>query len=321
MHFLREAGTVEWITLIVFALAYLLYLARTLRIGYLVQTTVYPVFIKPLWRISYILLLFIAMLAPSFGDVKKEIKAVGKDIFILVDLSRSMDADDLAPSRLEKLKFELKKIIKRFNSDRIGLIIFSSDAFVQCPLTHDLGATLLFTETMHTGLVPHAGTDMGPALELAGEKFSDEKGDRGHSKIIILAGDGEDFGTHTLREAENLVEKGYKIFTLGVGTEEGGRIPTGKKTFLKDNNGNEVVSQLNAKDLKKIGSLSDGGYFEISDRRNDTEKLIETISKVKGSLIMSGTVDTKANKYFYFVFIAFIMAGIDVLITVKTMRV
>src|SRR4029079_18396893 len=126
-------------------------------------------------RTGFFLLLVIAFMGPSFGGSKKEIKSVGKDIMICVDLSKSMDAYDIQPTRLEKIKFEMKKIVDAFSSDRVGIIIFSSEAFMQCPLTFDQNALNLFIETMNSSLVPSTGTDFGPALKMALSKLEEDK--------------------------------------------------------------------------------------------------------------------------------------------------
>lgn len=266
-------------------------------------------------------LLLVALLGPSFGDIKKEIKSVGKDIFILVDLSKSMDAIDIVPSRIEKLKFELKNIIQAFNSDRLGIIVFSSEAFVQCPMTYDQGALLLFTETMSTNLVPNSGTNFGPPLTLALDKLLEKKDNQGQkkSKIIILISDGEDFGDNTSSAVDEIKSEGVKLFTLGIGTEKGGKIPNGRG-FVVNNEGETVISTLNNSDLKKTANKTNGKYYEINPNKNDVNRLIEDISNIQGELIKSKTVDTAANKYFYFALIALILMVFDVLVTIKIFK-
>ena len=130
---------------------------------------------QTVFRTIYFALFMIAVLGPSFGGSKKEVKSVGKDIMICVDFSKSMDAFDIQPSRLEKIKFEMKKVVEAFNSDRIGIIIFSSEAFMQCPLTYDQNALNLFIETMNSGLVPSSGTDFGPPLRMALKKLEENR--------------------------------------------------------------------------------------------------------------------------------------------------
>ena len=148
MSLFRDFGWMEAVLVLIFVVGYGLYLRRIISISRALHTPYQTVFIKLAVRTLFMTLLIIALLGPTFGDSKREIKSVGKDIMICVDLSKSMDAFDVQPSRLEKVKFELKKIASAFNSDRLGIIIFSSEAFMQCPLTYDQNAINLFIETM-----------------------------------------------------------------------------------------------------------------------------------------------------------------------------
>ena len=195
MVWFRSFGWMEIILIAAFCIFYALYVVRIIKVSRSLSTPYHNIFIKLVLRTAYFALLIIAFLGPSFGDSKKEIKSVGKDIMICVDLSKSMDAFDIQPSRLEKVKFEMKRVVEAFNSDRIGIIIFSSEAFMQCPLTFDQNALNLFIETMNSGLVPPTGTDFGPPLRMALKKLEDQKGGaQQKSEAIILISDGEDFG-------------------------------------------------------------------------------------------------------------------------------
>ncbi len=143
MVWFREFGWVELLLIGLFVVFYAFYLLKIIRISRRLSTPYKKVFIKLFFRTCFFALLIISFLGPSFGGSKKEIKSVGKDIMICVDLSKSMDAFDIQPTRLEKIKFEMKKIVDAFSSDRVGVIIFSSEAFMQCPLTwHRLLSTL-----------------------------------------------------------------------------------------------------------------------------------------------------------------------------------
>ncbi|MBY0427331.1 MAG: VWA domain-containing protein [Cytophagales bacterium] len=321
MTLYKSLGFLEYTFIGVFALFYFLYITRMGYIAFMLRSGFQKIIFKIVLRTVYIALLIIALLAPSFGDIKKEIKSVGKDIFILVDLSKSMDAIDIVPSRIEKIKFELKNIIKSFNSDRLGIIVFSSEAFVQCPMTYDQGALLLFTETMSTNLVPNSGTNFAPALNLALDKLLEKKDNGGQkkSKIIVLISDGEDFGDNTSSSVDEIKSEGVKLFSLGIGTEKGGKIPNGNG-YVVNNDGETVISTLNNSDLKKIANKTNGKYYEINPNRNDVNRLIEDISNIQGELITSKTVDTMANKYFYFVFVALILIVFDVLATIKIFK-
>lgn len=318
----REFGLVEVVLIGLFLVAYGLYIFRVVRISRTLNTPYAPVFIKLVIRTLYFGLLIIAFLGPSFGDSKKEIKSVGKDIMICVDLSKSMDAFDVQPSRLEKIKFEMKKVVEAFNSDRLGIIIFSSEAFMQCPLTYDQNALNLFIETMNTGLVPASGTDFGPPLRMALEKLEDPETSRTNrkSKVIILISDGEDFGDETEKYARDVESEGIKLFTLGIGTERGSQIYNGR-SYKTDQNGNAVVSKLNPASLKKLANQTSGQYFEITDYSNDVSRLISTISRIEGETRDARMVDVSANRYFYFLLAALVLLCLDVLISIKTIAI
>jgi Ca-activated chloride channel family protein len=317
----RTFGTTELIFIALFVLAYGLYLMRMVKISKVIKTGFQAITFKALLRFVYFLLLIVALLGPLFGSATKEVQAVGKDIYIAVDLSQSMNARDVPPTRLEKVKYELKNIIEAFSSDRIGLIIFSSEAFVQCPLTYDQSALTLFIETLHTGLVPNTSTDLGPPLRMALNKITaeDAQAAQQKSKIIILISDGEDFGSETSSIAEDIKENGIRLFTLGVGTEEGSNIIV-RGIPKTDRQGNQVVTKLDPAALKNLATLTGGKYFEISDDTNDTERLISTISNIEGELKDSRQVETSANKYVYFLALAVLLFIVDNLVKLKTVK-
>lgn len=307
-----------------FVLLYTLYLVRVIRIARTLRTPFANVFAKLLFRTLYFALFIVAILGPSFGGSKKEVKSVGKDLVICVDLSKSMDAFDIQPSRLEKVKFELKKVVAAFNSDRIGIVIFSSEAFMQCPLTYDQNALNLFIETMNTGLVPASGTDFGPPLHMALQKLEedDKRGnaERSKSKVIILISDGEDFGEETKQVAQEIEKKDIKLFTLGVGTQKGGNIYNG--SALKTNRqGLIVLTKLNPDGLISLANETGGQYFEINESKNDISRMINTIGKIEGEIRDTRFVDVTANKYFYFLLAATILFLLDILINIPTVKI
>ena len=165
MNWAYSLGASEFTLIAVFGVTYLFYAVRMHKIGKTLNTSAHKWLFKFILRAVYFSLLIVALLGPSFGESFREIKSVGKDIFLCVDLSESMNAFDIQPTRLEKVKFELKNIVEAFNSDRIGLIMFSSEAFMQCPLTYDKNALGLFIQAMNTQLVPNTGTDFAPPLK------------------------------------------------------------------------------------------------------------------------------------------------------------
>ena len=322
MEYIKEFGFVEILLILTFFIFYLIYIVRLLRINSRISISFKGVITKIIFRSTYFFLMIIALLGPSFGSSKKEIKVIGKDIMIAIDLSESMNANDIKPSRLEKIKFELKKIIDEFNSDRIGIIMFSNEAYIQCPLTYDKNALNLFIETLNTGLLPNSGTDFGPPLDLSLDKLLVDKiQENDKSKIIILISDGEDFGENTYEIVDKIKKSSIKLFTVGIGTAQGTRITLRNGVFKKDKDGKEVITKLNSTSLKKIANETKGKYFEISNQRNQINRMIYEIKKIKGNLIDSRSIDVTKNKYFYFLFIALMLMSMDFLFNFKIIRI
>jgi Ca-activated chloride channel homolog len=323
MNWLKSVGYFELSIAGIFLLLYILFFTRYYFLKRQLSVSFKQLFLKFFIRVAALSLIIIALLGPSFGEMKKEVKSIGKDIILAVDLSNSMNAYDVAPSRLERMKFEMKNIVKSFSTDRIGLIIFASDAFVQCPLTFDQGALGIFTETLNTGLVTSGGTDFYPPLKLSLQKLlqKDTFSVTEKAKVIILISDGEDFGEETEAIAREIENKNIKLFTLGIGTEKGSRIPVGNGRFKTDMEGNEVNSTLNSDALKKLAKITDGKYFEISDIKNEVPKLIASINTIEGEVRDSTKIDVSANKYTFFLLGALLLLVLDYLLKLRPVRI
>jgi len=318
----KSLSYTELIFIIIFLVAYGIYIVRLVYISKVLEVSKDRLVFKIILRSLYFFLFIVALLGPSFGDTSKEVKSIGKDIMVCVDLSESMNANDIAPTRLEKVKFELKKIVDAFNSDRIGIIIFSSEAFMQCPLTLDQSALSLFIETLSTRLVPNAGTNFQPPLRMALQKLNSEESTvtQQKSKIIILVSDGEDFGNETESVITDIEESGIKLYTLGVGTEKGSHIMSGGG-IKTDRSGREVVTKLQSRDLKNLAVKTGGKYFKINDKENEISKLINNISSIEGELRDAKKIDVSANKYFYFLAVALLLMLLDLMLQLKVIKV
>ena len=323
MNFLKPFGSFEIIIILCFIALYSIYFVRLVKINKKIKVNKSKAFYKFILRSTYLSLMIIALLGPSFGENKEEIDLVGKDIMILVDLSESMNANDVKPSRLEKVKFEMKKVIDKFSSDRIGIIMFSGEAFVQCPMTYDKNALNLFTETLNTGLVPNTGTDFGPPLELSLSKLNNENAESNElsSKIILLISDGEDFGDNTKESLEKIADSNIKLFTVGIGSEKGSKILLTNGDYKRDIEGKEVITKLDPISLKETAKETGGKYFEITNTNNQIDELIYEINNIKGEVIESKIIDVTENKYFYFLLTALILMIIDFTINLKIIRI
>ncbi len=319
MNFQEDIGIFELSLVSLFLMFYFLYLLRIYKINQQIKVNLKAVFIKFILRVTFFTLLIISLLGPNFGIKEEKVEVVGKDIMIAVDLSESMNANDIQPSRIEKVKFEIKKIVDEFSGDRIGIIMFSGEAFVQCPLTYDKNALNLFVETLNTGLVPNSGTDFGPPLELGLSKLQDENsGDNDFkSKIIILFSDGEDFGEDTDQSIEKIKENSLKLFSVGIGTDEGSKILDDFGNFKKDNEGNDVITKLNSSSLRETADKTGGKYYEISKNKNEINQMITEIKNIKGDVIDQQTSNISENKYFYFLLSALVLIAIDFIFVSK----
>lgn len=321
MNWLREITKAEYFYITAFLGLYLAYAVRMYLISKKIRISTWRLFMKFILRGSYFSLFIIALLGPSFGDIKKEIKTIGKDIYIAVDVSTSMNAQDVSPSRIEKVKFEIASVLKNFNSDRVGLIIFSEEAFIQCPLTYDHNAIKLFLQSLNTKSISSGGTNINTPLALAYQKLSSSENKSEQAKVLVLITDGEDFSEQNPDIwLQKYRKAGINLFILGVGSEEGARIPT--ETGMKKNNaGQHVVTSLNSKALKEIADMASGEYYEITPETNEVKAMVHKIIKVEGILKGSRKIESAANKYFYFLFVGIVLVLIDVLVSVKTIKV
>ncbi|MGY6742473.1 MAG: vWA domain-containing protein [Cecembia sp.] len=304
----------------VFTILYVGYMYRFYRINKKLNVKAYRLVLKMLLRFSYFALFLIALAGPSVGTSLKEIKEEGRDIFIAIDLSQSMNATDIGPSRLQRIKFELKNLVKRFAGDRIGLIIFSSEAFIQCPLTFDQNVLQLHLDGLNTGLVPSQGTDISAPLAMALSKFEAEETNEVKSRSLILISDGEDFADNFRDLTAKLNEAGIRVFTVGVGTEQGSTIPRGNGFIVDPRTNQPAITRLEPANMRLIAAQTDGQYFELSDQVQEIQDLMLAIERVEGTVTGSRMIEASANKYFYFLLIALALAVVDMILPLKTIK-
>lgn len=304
----------------IFLLLYGFYLFRYWSINQKLEVVKGRLFTKLILRTLYFILFCIAFAGPSIGVSTKEIQEEGKDILIAVDLSQSMNATDIGPSRLQRIKFELKNLTKSFPSDRIGLIIFSSEAFLQCPLTYDQSVLQLHLDGLNTGLVPNFGTDLNAPLRIAMDRFKADESQEVKSKSIILISDGENFGDELGVIGSELNELGIKVFSLGIGTDAGSSIPRGNGVVIDPKTKQPAKTVLERAPLQQIAAATDGQYFEISDQISEMGNLTSTLERLEGGVTGSRVVEASANKYFYFLLVGLALAILDMILPLKTIK-
>ena len=276
---------------------------------------------RQIWKAVLILLAFffliLALARPQFGTKLRTLTREGQDILIALDVSLSMQAEDIRPNRLEKAKHEIVSLIDRFQGDRVGLIAFAGKAFLQCPLTLDYGACKMFLDFMDTDLIPVPGTAISEAIEKAVAAFVEK--DRKH-KILILISDGEDHERDPVAVAREAARQGVVIYTVGVGSVQGVPIPLydarGVQTgFKKDRRGNVVMTRLDESVLQKIALESGGKYYHASPGQAELGRIYEDISQMDKKTLASQQLAQFEDRFQYLLGIALVLLIIENLLT------
>jgi len=227
--------------------------------------------------------LVIALANPQWANKREKVKVQSSDIFIALDVSRSMLSKDISPNRLERSKKLIEKIIDKLKGNRLGLIFFAGDAFLKMPLTSDYSAAKMFVKTADSVLIGNQGTAIEEAIVIA-EKGYDDKVK--HQRAIIIVSDGEDHDGDAIAKAKEAHDNGLVIFTIGVGTPKGGYIPYkdrfGVEKYKKDEAGNYIKSVINEELLNEIADNGGGRYYSImqgDDILNSIQEQMERIEK------------------------------------------
>jgi Ca-activated chloride channel family protein len=253
-----------------------------------------------------------ALLRPQWGFRWEEIKRRGLDIIIALDTSKSMLAEDVKPDRLARSKLAIRDLLRTIKGDRIGLIAFAGSAFLQCPLTVDYNGFLLSLESVDTATIPRGGTSLTSAIK---EALRSYEGGQKKYKVLIIITDGEDHEGEPLKAAQEAKKEGIVIFCIGIGTKEGDLLPvideaSGKKTFLRDREGNVVKSRLDETTLQKI-ALETGGVYV---RATNTEFGLDLIYRERLSKMEKRELTAKMNKHYDERFQIFLGLGIVLLL-------
>jgi Ca-activated chloride channel family protein len=252
-----------------------------------------------------ITLLIIGLVNPKIGTQLETVKREGVDIVFAVDVSKSMLAEDVAPNRLEKSKRLVSAIINQLVSDRVGIIAYAAQAIPQLPITTDYGAAKMFLQALNTNMLSSQGTALDAALDLSGTYFDDEDQT---NRVVFLISDGEDHSEEGASAAQRASDMGIKIFTFGVGSDEGGPIPIKRKgvveSYKKDMQGETVITKRNAIILQEIAAAAEGEYTD----GNDTQAVVDF---VKETLKNMDKKEFEAKKYVSYKdqFQTFLLAG------------
>mgnify|MGYP001564473014 FL=1 len=249
-----------------------------------------------------IVLIIVALANPQVGTKIEEVKQIGIEVYILLDVSRSMGAEDIKPSRLEKAKFEIAKLIQKLQGDKIGLIVFAGQAYVQFPLTSDYAAANLFLNAVDFNSVPQPGTAIGPALDLALKSF---RYDDDTKKAIVVITDGEDHEGNIDAALDEANSKDVSIYTIGFGSSVGVPIPVYddsgvQRGYKKDNQGNIVLTKLDETILKMISEKTNGKYYRGSNTQDELEAIYNDLANIQKSEYGTKKITEYEDRFYYF---------------------
>jgi Ca-activated chloride channel family protein len=325
-----EASYILWFLLLIpicFAITWLYFKWKKAAINragdYAVFSRLFPTWSeKKEWIKSSLIIISFAFLLiswanPQWGNRKQKVQAKSSDVIIALDISQSMLAEDISPSRMEQSKRFLKELIKKLKGDRIGLIYFAGSAYLQMPITADYGAAMDLISAANPSQAGTQGTSISDAIELSSNVFGN---DGPNQKALIILSDGENHESEAIEAARKARENGTFVFTLGIGTQEGAVVPflnKGRKQFKKDKAGNQVRSALNVDLLRDVADAGGGKFYMVDQTLSALKKLDSDIDKIEKQEVEQRSF-TDFNSYFqYFLFFSILLFVIEFLISNK----
>ncbi len=319
MNWLYSFSQTEFIFIALFIVLYGLYVWRTFRLANQLGTSAWGVVPKFFLRSSYLSLLLIALLGPSFGETEESVTAISRDVFIVVDVSRSMDADDVVPTRLERVKYDIQQLCDSLPADRFGLILAGSQPLLLSPLTNDHDALRQVIRDIRTNVSTDGGALLCDALDLAQQKLLTAPSVRRNARAILLFSDGETNESCSQTTQSRLRLNSISLITVGVGTETGASIRVGRD-FVRDADRQIVRSRLNRAFLQNLVRNGQGQYIEADANSNPVDQLVAAVVSLKGSIADQRRAAILSNKYYYFLLVALLLLSLDIIIRLRTFR-
>ena len=249
----------------------------------------------------------LAAARPQFGSKLREEKAKGVEMMLVVDVSNSMLAEDFEPNRLERTKYAIGKLFEGLQQERVGLVAFAGEPKVQLPITSDYRMAQAFAKRLSPTLVGEQGTAIGKALQLATLSFSSQSE---QSRVIVLITDGENHEDDAIEAARVAKEQGIRIYTIGIGTPEGAPIKINGE-FVKDENGEMVVSKLNEQMLEQIATSTDGAYVRATKQSIGLDEIVKSINEMEKSELSTIRYEEYNEQYQYLLAVALVLLLLD----------
>ena len=253
----------------------------------------------------------IGLARPQLGARLREHESQGVEVMIALDVSNSMLAEDYSPNRLERSKLAISRLVDKLQGDRIGLVLFAGESFVQLPITADYVSAKLFLKSINTESVPIQGTDLASAMMASARSFSTQSE---RSRAIILITDGEDHEGDALEAAKTIAEQGIRIYCIGVGSPQGKPIPLKGGGLMKDKNGDIVVSRLDEDILQEIAGIGGGKYVRAGNTEFGLNPIIEDIRTIDKEQFNTVVFEDFDEQYMYFFAIALFFLILEFLV-------
>lgn len=248
---------------------------------------------------------------PQFGSKLTEVKRKGIELIIALDVSNSMLAQDIQPNRIERAKQAISRLVDQLTSDRIGLIVFAGDAYVQLPVTNDYVSAKMFLSSISPGVVGKQGTAMGKAIDLAASSFSPQEETK---KVIVVISDGENHEDDPVEAAKKAAEKGIVVHAIGIGSQQGAPIPVSSRRtsdFLKDKEGNVVVTKLDEEILSKVAVTTGGKYVRATNTQLGLLPLFDEINRLERAELKEKVYSEYDDQFQYLFAVALLLLVID----------
>lgn len=265
--------------------------------------------------------LIVGLIDPQVGSKLEKVKREGIDLYLVLDVSNSMLAEDIKPNRLERSKLAISTLVDKLQGDRVGIIIFAGNAYKQLPLTTDYSAAKLFLSAVDTKIVPTQGTAIGEAIEMATVSF----GETEHNKAIIVITDGENHEDDAIEAAKQANDLGINVFTIGMGLPEGAPIPLynsyGTQTgFKKDKQNTTVITKLNEDMLRQIAAAGGGAYARANNASTGLKRIFDDINAIDKKEIETRQFTDYEDRFQIFLGIAIILLIIELLVADRKTR-
>jgi Ca-activated chloride channel family protein len=261
------------------------------------------------------ILLIIGLCGPLIGSKLEEVKRKGSDIIICLDVSNSMLAEDLIPNRLERAKQAISRLVDKLEGDRVGVIVFAGDAYTQLPITTDYAAAKLFLSQITTDIVPKQGTAIGIAIDLATTSFTDTV--KKNSAIVIIT-DGENHEDDAIESAKSASEQGIKVYTIGMGSEQGTPIPIynngAKVGYRQDRSGQTIMTKLNSVMLEDVAEAGKGKFIHATNSDDGLSIVLKELSALDKKEFKAKMYTSFENQFQIFLAIALFLLIIDFII-------